>query len=239
MILEVIACSIEDALAAEHGGATRLEIISRFEVGGLTPAPELVRAITRRTRIPARVMVREAKGFEVADDGERQQLCRLAGRMRDAGANGLVLGFLQGREIDAELLGRVLAEAPDLKATFHRAFEEVAEPFQALETLKKFPQIDCILTSGGRAGSLAEKAAFSNRLAERAAPEIALLVGGGVDLQSIEFLLDSTSIRAFHLGRAARFPATVAGAVCASNVEAFVRKIQWKSEKPSPPREGV
>ena len=61
-ILEVIACTVEDAVAAEKGGADRLEIISRFDVGGLTPAPELVRAIKAKVSLPLRVMVRENAG---------------------------------------------------------------------------------------------------------------------------------------------------------------------------------
>ncbi|MBK7599246.1 MAG: hypothetical protein IPJ07_12290 [Acidobacteria bacterium] len=44
-ILEVIACSVDDAVAAQSGGADRLEIISHFELGGLTPPINLVQDV--------------------------------------------------------------------------------------------------------------------------------------------------------------------------------------------------
>jgi copper homeostasis protein CutC len=64
-LLEVIACTVEDAIEAERGGAGRLEVISRFDVGGLTPAPELVREIKAKVSIPVRVMLRESEGYGV------------------------------------------------------------------------------------------------------------------------------------------------------------------------------
>jgi copper homeostasis protein len=59
-ILETIVCSVEDAVAAERGGANRLEIISHYEVGGLTPSFDLVREVTSTVKIPARAMLRES-----------------------------------------------------------------------------------------------------------------------------------------------------------------------------------
>jgi hypothetical protein len=76
-ILEIIACSVEDAIAAECGGANRLEIISHYEAGGLTPSFDLVRKITTKVKIPARVMLRESEAFVVADESE-------IGRLSDA-----------------------------------------------------------------------------------------------------------------------------------------------------------
>ncbi|MGH9849203.1 MAG: copper homeostasis protein CutC, partial [Blastocatellia bacterium] len=73
-ILEIIVCSVEDAVAAERGGANRLEIISHYEAGGLTPAFDLVREITAKVKIPARVMLRETEPFVVTDEGEIERL---------------------------------------------------------------------------------------------------------------------------------------------------------------------
>ncbi len=65
IILEVIACTVEDAIEAERGGANRLEIVSRLETGGLTPAPDLVRKIKANVSLPLRVMLRESEGYTV------------------------------------------------------------------------------------------------------------------------------------------------------------------------------
>ena len=60
--LEVIACTLEDALAAEEGGATRLEITVDLDQAGLTPPVDLVEKIIRHTKLAARVMVRYRVG---------------------------------------------------------------------------------------------------------------------------------------------------------------------------------
>ena len=59
-MLEVIACSVTDAIAAAQGGAHRIELISRFDIGGLTPSLGLVRDVIRAVKIPVRVMLRES-----------------------------------------------------------------------------------------------------------------------------------------------------------------------------------
>ena len=227
-LLEIIVTSVADAVAAERGGATRLEVISRFDVGGLTPPLDLVREIRSRVTLPLRVMLRETEAFEVRDEGERRRLGRLAGDIAALGVEGLVIGFLRAGEPDMELLRAILSRAPGLQATFHRAIEEVREPLSAVERLKELPAIDCLLTSGGVA-DWAGKVDFLSTLREQAAPEMALLIGGGLDLHSVEFLLHSTSFRAFHLGKAVRIPAAAGGAVCAAKVNEFAQLIQWKT----------
>ncbi|HMX28030.1 MAG TPA: copper homeostasis protein CutC, partial [Blastocatellia bacterium] len=146
-MLEIIVCSVEDAIAAARGGANRLEIISHYEVGGLTPPLEMVREIAAKVSLPLRVMLRETEPFEVNDEAEIEKLCAQAkafAEMKFDGLNvdGLVLGFLKNGWIDHMLLAQVLAQAPNLKATFHRAFEELADPLQAIAELKSYHQVD-------------------------------------------------------------------------------------------------
>jgi copper homeostasis protein len=224
-ILEIITCSVADALAAEKGGATRLEVISRFNLGGLTPTLERVREISGAVKLPLRVMLRESLSFAVNDEDERQRLCSLASEIAKLEVDGLVLGFLRNRRIDVDLLERILFCAPNLRVTFHRAFEELPDPFEALATLKKYPQVDCILTSGG-AADWSAKVAFLARCEQAARPEVSILVGGGVDLRALEWLQKSTDICAFHVGSAARVPPDSSGAVCASKVREFARLIE-------------
>lgn len=224
-ILEIIACSLADALAAEEGGATRLEVISRFDVGGLTPSLELVREILTAVKIPVRVMLRESVSFEVIDESERQRLCRLAREISELEVDGMVLGFLRNRRIDIDLLERILFCAPNLRVTFHRAFEELPDPFAGIATLKTYPQIDCLLTSGG-ATDWSEKVALLAECQQAARPEISILVGGGVDLRVIELLQKTRNLRAIHVGRAARVPADLNSLVCASKVREFARLVK-------------
>ena len=133
LLLEVIACSVEDAVAAAQGGADRLELISHYEVGGLTPPLELVRQVLDAVSIPVRVMLRDEESFFITDPERRAALCRTARELAALPLDGVVLGFLRhGADgqvaIDLELLEEVLAAMPPIPVTFHRASEELAAP---------------------------------------------------------------------------------------------------------------
>jgi copper homeostasis protein len=221
LILEIIVSTVEDAIAAERGGADRLEVISHYEAGGLTPSFDLVREITSTVKIPARVMLRESEPFVVTDEGEIERLRDAARAFSRLSVDGFVLGFLKespgGRSIDHDLMSRVLACAPKLKSTFHRAFEELPDPIGAIGELKRHPQIDCVLSRGYGEAWVAELGRFVEW--ERAArPEIRMLLGGGVDEEAIEVFCKNSSIRAFHIGRAVREHERIDGAVLAERV---------------------
>ncbi|MFN0086621.1 MAG: copper homeostasis protein CutC [Blastocatellia bacterium] len=227
-ILEVIVTSIEDARAAEAGGATRLEIISHYEVGGLTPDRELVRAIVDAVKVPARVMLREEETFFLSEtphaEKKIERLCDLARSFTELPIDGLVFGFLRGGSIDHTTLARLLASAPRVRATFHRAFEELPDPLPAIMELKRHSQIDCILTSGGPEPWAAKLGRFEQW--ERAArPEIGMLVGGGTDAEAVDLFSRHTGIRAFHLGSAVREGHRLDGRVRADLVRRFSDQI--------------
>lgn len=227
-VVEVIACSVADAIEAQRGGAGRLEIIRDCQRGGLTPPLELVRNILSAVTLPVRVMLREGDSYEVVSEAERERLCAAASklsRLNMDGVDGLVLGFLRKGQIDAQLAERVLSCAPNLTATFHHAFEEAEDPFTAIRALKRLKQVDRILTSGGT-GDWPEKIERLSRYEEEVGPEIEILAGGGIDRQSIRMICQATGIREFHIGRAAREPAAAAGVVRSELVKALVETAQ-------------
>ncbi len=221
-LLEVIVTSVEDAIAAEQGGAERLEVISNFAVGGLSPAIELVKDIQNATSIPLRVMLRVNEGFELSNQQEYETLCQSAKAFAALDVDGLVLGFLRQGELDVTSVNGILSCAPNLKATFHRAFEILNDPFQTLESLKQLQQVDRILTSGS-GGTWQQNIEFLNALQTSADPELTILVGGGLDLHKIESLCATTGLREFHVGKAVRQLEQIDGLVCADKVKAMVQ----------------
>ena len=223
-MLEVIACSLTDALAAEQGGAHRIELISHFEVGGLTPSLGLVREVLRYVKIPVRVMLRESEDFNVADQAEQQRLCEVAKQFAALPLDGIVCGFLNGDALDHDLLARVLAAAAPLKVTFHRAFEELSDPLGAIQELKRYPNIDTILSSGGK-GTPLEKVACLGRCQLVAPPEINMLAGGGMTDVMIQELRLHTKLTDFHLGTFVREPQIVRGQVSAERVREVLRLV--------------
>jgi copper homeostasis protein len=224
-LLEVIVCSVNDAIAAESGGADRLEVICRYDVGGLTPPVELVREIATAVCLPLRVMLRQTEPFEVQDEREIEALCEAARTFAGMRVDGLVLGFLKVGWIDHDLVARVLACAPNLQATFHRAFEELGDPLRAIGELKRHRQIDRILTSGGGDPWPEKRGRFAT-WQQAARPEIDILVGGGTDAGVIKLLKPSTGIREFHVGKAVREGQRIDGDVSSERVRALVELLE-------------
>lgn len=166
-------------------------------------------------------MLRESEPFVVTDEKEIGRLLAAARDFAQLPIDGFVLGFLKnapgGPRIDHDLVSRVLTCAPNLKATFHRAFEELPDPLGAIGELKRRQQIDCVLSRGRGEAWAAELDRFVEW--ERAArPEIRMLLGGGIDRDAIKFFCKTSPIRAFHVGRAARNGEKVGGVVLEERV---------------------
>ncbi len=230
-LLEVIVCSVADAIEAARGGANRLEIVRDLHQGGLTPFLKLVDEIKQACELPVRVMLRESPGYRTNGPDEVDRLCRAAEAFAALNVDGFVIGFLKDGEVDVELTQRVLACAPQTRATFHHAFEDSNDKLRALTDIKRLPQVDRILSSGGT-DQLRSRV---QRLAEyehAAAPDLTILAGGGIDAKAIVEIKRATRIREFHVGRAARLNFQVDGAVQASLVSDLIQRVKRPPRRP-------
>ncbi len=224
-LLEVIACSVEDAVEAEAGGAGRIELVRDLARGGLTPPIAMVQAVLAAVSIPVRVMLRASENHQVDDESEVASLLENARALAALPIDGLVLGFRRGSLPDLSLTARVLAAAPNHPATFHHAFEELSDPLEAIAQLKRLRQIDRILTYGGP-GPWSSKIAALQSYFTAAAPEIRILAGGGIDERVLRLLRRETAVEEFHTGRAARLPATAEGKVASASVLSLVEALR-------------
>ena len=169
-------------------------------------------------------MLRESTGFEVTGPAEIARLCDAAKRFASLDVDGFVLGFVKGQEVDIELTQEVLACAPRVRATFHHAFEETNNKARALSELRRLPQIDRVLSSGGT-DELQLRIQRLDEYQKAASPELTIIAGGGVDGDAIVKIGRETAIREFHVGRAARTEFRVEGGVQSSLVSGLVRKL--------------
>ncbi len=216
----MIVCSVEDALQAERGGATRLEIVRDLASGGLTPSMNVVEEILRAVQVPARVILRETDQDHIGQTGELLQLCSQARQMARLPLDGLVLGFIQDGRVDVESTSAILKCAPGLRATFHHAFEGTLSPLHAISELKTLPQVDRILTHGGD-GPWNQRIQRLDEYQRRAHPEIQILAGGGLHLETVNSIREQTQVREFHLGKAVRSPEDAFGKVVDAKVKEF------------------
>ncbi|MGP4044262.1 copper homeostasis protein CutC [Streptomyces sp. 2A115] len=202
-VLEVIALDIEDAVAAEAGGADRLELVTDMAADGLTPPVETFAGIRAAVGISLRVMLRLADGFE---SGDVRELVRAARGLRAAGADEFVLGFLdEAGEPDLPALEAVLTELPGCRWTFHRAIDRAADRDALRKRLSDLPGLDTYLTAGSASGVDDGRPTLLAEAGRRGEPgyEPQLLVGGGLRLDHVPGLR-AAGIDAFHIGGAAR-----------------------------------
>jgi copper homeostasis protein len=205
VILEVIVQTIEDAQEATAGGADRLEVVRDILQGGLTPSIALVRDIQQATTLPLRVMVRENAGY-TTDTAELATLQRAAHELWSLGVDGLVIGFAEHGRLRLDDVHAATGRAPGARITFHRAFDSLAAPEEALPLLAADPAIDRILTSGG-GGTAEERSARLGRWRRRLASlrqGVTIIAGGGVDEEALRVLAREQSVSEAHVGRAAR-----------------------------------
>ncbi|MFF3939127.1 copper homeostasis protein CutC [Streptomyces phaeofaciens] len=220
-VLEVIALDAEDAVAAQAGGADRLELITDMAADGLTPPVEVFAAIRAAVGLRLRVMLRLADGFAA---GDVDRLVRAARALRSAGAEEFVLGFLDAEGgPDLAAVERIVAELDGCPWTFHRALDHSADRDALRKQLDGMPGLDTYLTAGSAAGVdeglpvlLAEAARGGEQGYEQQ-----LLVGGGLRLDHVP-ALRAAGIDAFHIGGAAR-PEGWTGPVSAQAVREWRR----------------
>ncbi|MER7404010.1 copper homeostasis protein CutC [Streptomyces sp. NPDC000070] len=202
-VLEVIALGVEDAVAAQAGGADRLELVTDMAADGLTPSAATVAGIRRAVDISLRVMLRLADGFAA---GDVDRLVRVAGELREAGADEFVLGFLDaGGGVDLAAVERVVGALDGCPWTFHRAIDRAADRDALRKQLDGMPGLDTYLTAGAVGGvddGLAVLLAEAGRSGEPGY-EQQLLVGGGLRLEHVP-VLRGAGVEAFHIGGAVR-----------------------------------
>ncbi len=219
--LEVIVSSVEDALAAYHGGASRMAIEVHLGQGGLTPPLVLVKNILREVPLTARVMLRLDVRYQLDFSlRNRQQLEELKSHARALSRlkiDGFLTGYSRDGVLDLQTLRQIIDAAPGTHYTIHNVIEFTKDPLAALRSLRDFPQIDRAMVTCGR-GSLAE------RMRRIPAYESALgpnrrIVLGGLELDMLSTLHRHTNIRTFHVGTAVRTPHTASGKVDRAKVQ--------------------
>lgn len=213
IIVEACVATPEEALDARAGGAHRIELCANLAAEGTTPPGGRIRACVSRVTLPVFVMIRPRAGSFIFADDEIAVMLRQARQARTLGARGLVVGALDPRgRIGAPAVAALVREAQGLPVTFHRAFDQVADPEAALDELASLG-VSRVLTSGG-APTAMEGAAMLARLVRLAADRIVVVAGGGVRAHNVREIVARTAVREVHgrFGTAADVRAVVAAA---------------------------
>ena len=195
---EVCANSVDSCLAAQAGGANRVELCAGIPEGGTTPSYGTI-VLARETLADTRlhVIIRPRGGDFLYSTLEQRIMLKDIETAKQAGADGVVFGCLTADgEVDVPLMERLMEAAQGMSVTFHRAFDVCRNPHRALEDIIGLG-CDRILTSGQQP-TAEQGIPLLKELQQQAAGRIILLAGCGVNEQNIARIARETSIQEFH-----------------------------------------
>lgn len=196
-LLEICIASVDDAVAAFQGGADRLELNTALPLGGLTPSLGLLCETIRNVSLPVIAMVRPRPGGFCYSEHEFETMRRDACALFAGGASGLAFGVLRANgEIDVERCRKMLEHCHNDQVVFHRAFDVVPNPHEALEALIELG-FTRVMTSGQ------ETTAYNGRdliaeLIRQANGRIEVLPAGGINRFNVRDVIERTGCNQVH-----------------------------------------
>lgn len=197
-MVEVCANGVESCLAAQQGGADRVELCAGIPEGGTTPSYgeiKVARRVLTATRL--HVIIRPRGGDFLYSDLEVERMAADIAVCRDLGVDGVVFGCLKADgTIDVEKNRYLMECSQGMSVTMHRAFDRAADPEQALEQIIALG-FNRILTSGQQPKAI-QGVDLLARLNRQAAGRIILMAGSGVTEQNIKEIRDVTGLNEFH-----------------------------------------
>jgi copper homeostasis protein len=198
ILVEACVDSVASSVAAERGGAHRLELCDALFDGGTTPSAGMIAACKATVSIPLFVMIRPRGGGFVYSDAERDVMRRDVVVARELGADGVVIGGLRpDGAIDLEFVQSLVEAARRLPVTFHRAFDLTPDLAAALESLAA-AGVQRVLTAGG-ALTAAEGAMTLASLVRQAGSRLVVMAGGGVREENVRSLVSASGVREVHV----------------------------------------
>ena len=197
VLLEICADSVESAVAAQRGGAQRIELCSNLLEGGITPSAGLISTVRSKVSIDLNVMIRPRGGdfYYTADEFEIMEQDVVTAKQ--LGAAGIVFGVLkENGAIDIARIRHLVEIARPLNTTFHRAFDMSRDFARSLEDLVH-AGVNRVLTSGGEQ-KVEDGIPAVVQLIHRADNSIDVMVGGGITESNVRRIVTQTGAREIH-----------------------------------------
>jgi copper homeostasis protein len=204
VLLEICAGSVTSCLAAQEGGADRVEFCDNLLEGGTTPSHGAISSAREKLQIGLNVIIRPRGGDFLYSEIEYEVMKRDILVCKQLGVDGVVIGLLTADgAVDVLRTGHLVELAAPMPVTFHRAFDVAREPFKALEDIIA-TGCNRLLTSGQEASAL-EGAELIGKLREVAGKRLTIMPGAGVRLNNIARLVVETGCIEYHTSGRAPF----------------------------------
>ena len=207
-ILEICIDSVASAIAAEQGGAARVELCQNLFEGGTTPSVGTVYQTLERVGIKVNAIIRPRGGDFLYSDDEFAVMQHDIITLKEMGINGVVIGMLTADgTIDVERSSRLIELARPLEVTYHRAFDVTADPFRSLDDIIGL-SAERLLTSG-QEPSVLEGVELIAELVRRAGDDIIIMPGAGITEKNLPRIMRETGAKEFHVTGSAPVQSTM------------------------------
>lgn len=195
--LEIACFHEKSAIAAQDNGADRIELCAGFRAGGTTPDLAVIESTRKKVQLPLFVMIRPRGGNFTYTDEEFKKMRQDLINIKRLNVDGFVFGILHADgTVNKEQNEELVRLAAPLSCTFHRAFDQVPDPFRAMEEI-----ISCgfrTILSSGKAAVANEGATLLACLVRDARNRIMIMPGGGVRSSAVAELKQKTNALFYH-----------------------------------------
>jgi copper homeostasis protein len=182
--IEICVEGIDGLVAAQEGGADRVEFCASLVEGGLTPSLGTIREGLRVATIPFHVIIRPRGGDFLYSELEFSSMIEDVKALRGMGVAGVVFGCLTAEgEIDEARMAALVEAAGQMSTTCHRAFDMTCDYREAVEALIR-AGVDRVLTSGQRDTAI-EGLDILKATSDAAAGRIKVMVCGGLNVGNV------------------------------------------------------
>jgi copper homeostasis protein len=208
VLVEVCIDSIASALAAQQGGASRIELCDDLVEGGTTPSAGMIALCVEKVGIPVFVIIRPRGGDFLYSDSEHAVMLRDIAYAKAAGVHGIVTGALTADgEVDTRRMRDLLDAARPLPVTFHRAIDQAEDISDAVGACIMMG-VDRVLTSGA-APTAVEGIPVLSELVAQCGDQIAIMAGGSINEQNVLRVVRETGVREVHVRGTRQVPSAM------------------------------
>lgn len=197
VLLEIAANSFQSCMAAQEGGADRIELFENLGEGGCTPSYGMLTLVKEKIHLPVYVMIRPRGGDFIYSDEEFEIMHRDIAMCKQLGFPGVVFGILdaQGR-VDIARCKDLLSACGDMKVTFHRAFDRAKDLHESMRQLIGLG-FERVLTSGGEPNVEKGKDVIKE-LQQEYGKDIIIMPGSGVTSANARMIVDHCGVSEIH-----------------------------------------